>query len=532
MHPIEWLTAQPLWNRALQGGPAAPGADRFRRPALLRLADDDFMETVRKRLEAAPPDLASLVARPETWREPAAGWLDPGDPQPARPLKLYQPAHGRFYLVAASLVCRTPGFPDRKIDAGAGETAAFVLRRLVPATPGGTVDPAVPPRFREHGWVPGQGWRPAPEADVLAGEERLPLFPMSFPPRADRKRRVLFGLVPAASRETFAAGPDLSPVATEPGDPRHHELDERVAKALRELVDLPAAAGTAIAATASLFILLDLAELLQVHARTVWNALPSSTPPPAGPRRDLWTRLRTDPVGGSTRWATALREVDGRRAEILESGAVLGRPEHDLRNGSFAGLSLGSLATVDAAVSALSQAVRNAFDSAQPPAPDPATVPAVPKLDPSAGALHVVRCVYERPVCAGIHPPAVSAPSQAFQLAPFFDPDAPARPIRIQMPVDTSIKGLRKFPRAVSFLISDQLRKQMSRIEGIKLQDLDDGSVKGEGQFDLGMICSLSIPIITICALILLLVIVFVLNIVFWWIPFFRICLPLNLKAR
>ncbi len=530
MHPIEWLTAQPLWNRALEAG-----ADRFRRPALLRLAGDDFMQEVQKRLAAATPDLASLVLRPETWRDPDVGWLDAGDPKLARTPKLYQPAHGRFYLVAASLVCRTPGFPDRKIDAGAGETATFVLRRLVPATLGGTVDPADPSTYRERGWVPGQGWLPATEANILPLEERLPLFPLSFKANG-RPRRLLFGLVPAASRETFAAGPELSPVANpadDLGDSRHHELDQRVGQALRELADLPGAAGAAIARTASLFILLDLAEFLRTNDLTVWNALaPGAPAPPVGAKRDLWTRLRTDSVGGGTTWATALREVDGRRAEILDAGEVAGRPVYDLRSGAFEGHNLNTPASTAAAVTALMQRVTAAFDAAQIPPPPPSEVPAVPKLDPSAGALYMVRCVYERPVCAGVHPPAVSAPSQAFQLSPFFDPDAPARPIRIQMPVDTSVKGLRKFPRAVSFLISDQLRRQMSRIEGIKLQDLDDGNVGGEGGFNLGMICSLSIPIITICALILLMIIVFVLNIVFWWIPFFRICLPLNLKAR
>ncbi len=527
MHPIEWLTAQPLWNRALQGGVSAPVADRFRRPALLRLAGDDFMEQVQARLATAAPDLAGLVAHPETWRDPGAGWLEPGDPLLARTLKLYQPVHGRFYLVTASLVCRTPGFPDRKIDAGAGETTTFVLRRLVPAVADGTVNPNVPSTFREHGWVPGQGWRPVQDASVptvLPGEERLPLFPLSFKANG-HPRRLLFGLVPAASRETFAAGPELSPIADpgdDLGDPRHHELDERVIGALRELADIPlTASGTDLARTTSLFILLDLAEYLRTHASTVWNALPFNTSSLTGPRRDLWTRLRTDSVGGST-WSEALREVDDRRAEILESGADPSLPMYDLRNAVFQPAPIAD---------ALKAAVIAAFDSAQIPDPPAAAVPAVPKLDPSAGALYVVRCVYERPVCAGIHPPAVSAPSQAFQLATFFDPDAPARQIRIQMPVDTSIKGLRKFPRAVSFLISDQLRRQMSRIQGIKLEDLDNGDVGDEGGFSLGMICSLSIPIITICALILLLIIVFVLNIVFWWIPFFRICLPLKLKA-
>jgi hypothetical protein len=40
------------------------------------------------------------------------------------------------------------------------------------------------------------------------------------------------------------------------------------------------------------------------------------------------------------------------------------------------------------------------------------------------------------------------------------------------------------------------------------------------------------LPIITICALILLIMIVFLLNIVFFWAPFFRVCLPVPLRSR
>ena len=40
------------------------------------------------------------------------------------------------------------------------------------------------------------------------------------------------------------------------------------------------------------------------------------------------------------------------------------------------------------------------------------------------------------------------------------------------------------------------------------------------------MICSLSIPIITICALILLMIIVSLLDIIFRWLPFFSDLLP------
>jgi hypothetical protein len=45
--------------------------------------------------------------------------------------------------------------------------------------------------------------------------------------------------------------------------------------------------------------------------------------------------------------------------------------------------------------------------------------------------------------------------------------------------------------------------------------------------------CSLSIPIITICALLLLMIIVSVLDFFFRWIPYFIVCFPLpGFKGR
>jgi len=145
----------------------------------------------------------------------------------------------------------------------------------------------------------------------------------------------------------------------------------------------------------------------------------------------------------------------------------------------------------------------------------------------TAEAFYVIRCVYEQPRCGKLDVPIVSQASRPFQLASFFDPDAPVRQVRIQMPVDTSVEGLRKFPKAVSILLSKQLRQQMERVQNASLKNIDEGKV-GEGRhFDLGMICSLSIPIITISAMMLLMIIVKLLNIVFWWLPFFKRCLPI-----
>jgi hypothetical protein len=129
-------------------------------------------------------------------------------------------------------------------------------------------------------------------------------------------------------------------------------------------------------------------------------------------------------------------------------------------------------------------------------------------------------------------------------LAGFFDPEAPARPIRIALPIDTSPAGLRKFDKNTAFMISDQLCGQMQRLKGITFGDLvlsvlpwpfhkdlsvgapEIGPCKDRG-LELGMICTLSIPIITICALVLLFVIVLLLDLIFHWIPFFIMCFPL-----
>src|SRR5690606_10190015 len=161
----------------------------------------------------------------------------------------------------------------------------------------------------------------------------------------------------------------------------------------------------------------------------------------------------------------------------------------------------------------------------------------------------VIRCVFERPNCPpGVRPAVVSQPTEPFRLAAYFDPDAPMRPIRIPMPVDTSPAGLRKHARNTMFVLSDMLACQVKKARSITFgdlvlsvlpwpfhKDLPDVTPEGceSGAFDMGMLCTLSIPIITICALILLIIIVLLLDIIFKWVPYLIFCLPLpGLKAK
>ena len=160
----------------------------------------------------------------------------------------------------------------------------------------------------------------------------------------------------------------------------------------------------------------------------------------------------------------------------------------------------------------------------------------------------VVRLVHVNRDCGPLHPPNLSAPTQRFQLASFFDPDAPARPIRISLPRDTTPAGLRRHSRGTAFVISDILCGQIQRAKGLGLVDLvrsvlpwplhkdlevGAGGKCSNGGIDIGMICSLSIPIITICALILLIIMVSLLDFVFRWLPYFVICFPVpKLKGK
>lgn len=185
--------------------------------------------------------------------------------------------------------------------------------------------------------------------------------------------------------------------------------------------------------------------------------------------------------------------------------------------------------------------------------PEPADPDSI--VDPSAAlsqrdAWFVIRCVYERPHCGPLYPALLSDPTRVFTMAPFFDPDAPSRPVRIPMPLDISPAGLRKYQKNTAFVISDMLCGKIKKIRKITFGDLvlsvlpwpfhkdlpnpgDTGPCKGSGGLDFGMICSLSIPIVTLCALILLMIMVALFDLFFRWIPFLFLCLPIpGLKGK
>ena len=165
-----------------------------------------------------------------------------------------------------------------------------------------------------------------------------------------------------------------------------------------------------------------------------------------------------------------------------------------------------------------------------------------PLLDKKA-ARFVIRFVFEKPHCGNLFPSLVSLPTCPLEMAPFFDPDAPARPVRIRMPLDISPAGLRKYKKNAMILFSDLMCGKIKKTKKMTLADLvlsvlpwpfhkdlpdiGTGPCRRSDGETMGMFCSLSIPIVTLCALVLLTIMVNLFNIFFKWIPWFFMCFPL-----
>ena len=703
-HPIHWTAPSPFWPELSKPG---NGENRvqFGAPAILRFASDDFMQDFLNVLATDPRKLGEFRAVRETWRGKLSSPTIPtpkklfalemqrlggrlrrapdtggkatvsSDAQSLPFLKLYQPAHMRYYLITACLTCRIVGMPDRKVDVGKQERVSFVMRRLIkpePAPPG--KDLTRPENWDEYAWVKtpvGYAWQSVQNEKqtrndiVLETEERLPLFPA--PCREDdlRNRRLLTGLIPVGKREAYlgaqkaAASSSPTPEAaaalakTTRITARKILLRKQVIEPWKALIKQMASGGTANATIVnndgssgtfssnrsrdsvrsareqaqliSWLILSDFAEFLSQHIPELWQSVLAGTRPASGfPNMGKaygvldsasWpsgqgTALSNeypDPLNSDNLQSLGYPPLPASlRLALFQFGSGAGGLKADLRNsldqmdqpysrktsdsrtgwptflfpladpqfgalkftppdlGTLLGtldpttnepdeLSIDLIPTPDDALEQLDKftvllvrALGESTGTTSAPQPEIPTA-AIPPADPST-AIFRIRCVYERPACGPLHDDVVSDPTEPFELAGFFDPDAPARPIRIGLPIDTTPAGLRKFDKNTAFIMSDVLCGQVQRMKSLGFidlvlsvlpwplhKDLSVGDMKpcGSPSANFGMVCSLSIPIITICALILLMIIVALLDFVFRWLPFFIICFPIpGLKAK
>jgi hypothetical protein len=711
-HPIIWTAPEPLWAEAVDRGMAT--RTPLTAPAILRFANDDFMSEFTNVLASDPRRLGEYRVVRETWRgvlksapatTPTKLFTQPlqrlgaarqrsngsapigqgRKPQPNAdaidtPLKLYQPAHQRYYLITSCLVCQQFGLPDRKVDAGKQEKIGFVMRRLLAPATGTELDPE---KWSEHAWVDKNGvriWRPVPAESaesLIEGEEVLPLFAVNHAQDDQRQRRMFAGLIPVGKREAFlgaSGGPANSSGGVTSQSARKALLRTEIIEPWKQLLGRAARKRLELAGveaekqrpvlkvereqiqTSSWLILLDLADFLENQLTNVWSVIRGEGTESAleDKEKRVLTALRHAVLGGQLKARLklksdasgaviygnqsfpaslfdALREFtkplvgkdakapapgttrvkDSAAAKLLESATApydrdapdptswpdflfpladaslplgvsaeansmqaplppdsalpaMGSDDPELVEESFLDSAPGQGKTLPQGPSQPDQLVdyqdaRLRVDKlavlilralpAEAHGPEPAIPTAARQPADAFTGWFVIRCVYSRPACGPLHDDVLSPRTEKFQLAGFFDPDAPARPIRIGLPVDTTPAGLRKFDKNAALVISDTLCGQIARVKEMSLGDLvlsvlpfplhkdlnvpDKGPCSKGPNLNFGMICSISIPIITLCALILLMIMVSLLDIIFRWVPYFIVCFPVpGFKAK
>ena len=499
----------------LKGAALAGGRRGVRLPpTILRLDRPDFVPHLLSELQSAQGR-----ARLETAVQDR--------PDPQIPVKLEQPVHRAFNLVLADALCLVPGEP--RVDPGKIESAGLVIRREGAAG--------------LEGWLKRDGralgWQPLPGGVGDADS--------SYDPDPERRRARKLGAN---------------------------------ARLLRRLDSLPGEADMLAEDTAPLFKAPP--EVAKAIGRTLlYGFLPVSSierqdtdpPPPPFSESDVATRvpalLRADraaadvpPVGTNVSQAQvrpeALPETGGVRALVdglnymaQEAGAFTGEPYTAslavvLRAVPLSGADQDNLFDLLArAYAVLIERRENAGASvvAMPdawPKLSEATfeqlveavhgamvarwqrlAPAAARFD-QADARYQVRCFIRVDPGDGCPPRIVwSPPSPAFTIKPWYESgDAP--PIQIELPALTP-ERMRDLKPNVAFKVPLEIQQFMDKIN---LQGLLDGEAKKKAGIKFGMICGFSIPLITICAFIVLQIFLVLLHIVFFWLPFIRICIP------
>ena len=107
--------------------------------------------------------------------------------------------------------------------------------------------------------------------------------------------------------------------------------------------------------------------------------------------------------------------------------------------------------------------------------------------------------------------------SDPFEIAPWYETGGTiGPPVPLPKPTTAFLKAAKP---NVSFVVPDSL---MNAMDASSLKSQSAG-----GGLDITWICGFNIPIITICAFFVLNIFLTLLNIVFFWLPFVKICIPI-----
>jgi len=514
-------------------------------PLLVKRSDEDFVDGVLRDLR--DPALTALLA------------TRANDHDDRRTLRLFQPVHRVYHLALVEAGCAVPGMP--RIDPDKIESAGMVIRRSASSLGAGA--------FGE-GWMVGPrgpvGWRKFPSlestrldpdparrrlpdqgnaainqklAEVIHregvySEEVVTLYPAPADVCAAAGRTVLFGLVPTTSAETGDAPPleqpyDDTDIANQ--IPRFFKAGKAVSidriaarsytyesaeattrssghefsDASSPPLDEPSDSDTTAVRTAKqMHGFLGMLKVLAIQLDAFGSV------PDARKLREALSAITLELPGGTTQTADVYLE---RAAEALV-----------MSQGTGASVALPTKwpeikpRAADAIRSAFGKILQARFA---------AFTPRATRFDDPNARFTVTAFARVRRD-DGCEPELVwSAPSEPYAIAPWFD-NSSTPPVLVRLP-PLDRKNIRKLKPNVAFAVPRNLFNLLSCNSP---KDLADGKGKDCGSFGIDWICGFNIPIITLCAFIVLNIFLSLFNIIFFWLPFIKICFPLPAKLK
>ncbi|HYJ86487.1 MAG TPA: hypothetical protein VEW46_10550 [Pyrinomonadaceae bacterium] len=499
------------------------------RPTILQRTDQEFIAAILDELSGAG-GLQKAVASVATPNAENAV------------LKLFQPVHRTFYVAMVEVACDTIGTP--RLDPTKIESAGLVVRRVAPG--GGASG-----QQRLEAWVQSgkklRGWEafnlpeeqkmdPDPSLrrpELMSGNDEMdrrlsiwkqssfpftesvaPLF--TAPPEICRnvKRTILYGVVPVTSSEVNEPGsPTAQPAGWSPSD------IEKIRQHLPFYLQKPQSGASPVVPAANSTI-------------TFANARDSGLENFVLSLRQL--QVEFDAFGLSTEGRALLQELNRLNVDVDNAGTNVRRPFGDFLK--------------DACEILVEAATRSLVMPKHWPVIDQGQEQrilnlVVARLNSVLGSLMKSEGRFDEP--AGQYrarafvrvsrsdgcPPKIwwSEYSQPFTIAPWYDSNG-MPPVKVQLPDPFNkdfLKNLKSKPN-VAFAIPEGLFNLLR-------DNTPEAFLKGEGRpggggFGLDWICGFNIPIITLCAFIVLNIFLSLLNIIFWWIPLIKICIPFPKK--
>lgn len=438
-----------------------------------------------------------------------------------------QHIHRKAILVVVDAACLTPGFP--RLDTAKVAAAAMVIRREVAANaaaPEGVEIWAADDAGNPLGWIGAPEGASAPlahfEPDARLRRERLvganrPLslraritgddagvseiahVMHAIPPdiAAKIRRTLYFGMLPTTS------GP-VAPGSPPPPPFRQDDVRTRVPNLLRH-----ARSGDALPPT-GVFVSRDDARnptdagLRALRSTLTWLGQETGMFTGDAYAEGLRAALGGIPISGADHgnlrdWFDAAQAIVIERRDAAPNGIATPSSWPTISEAQFAQIAGAAFAAMSARWSSLA--------------------PSVTRFGAIGDRYHV-RCFLRVDDHAGCPPRLLWSPlSQSYTIRPWYESGG-APPQQIELPSLTNLSAMKP---DVAIKVPPDIQQFMDRLN---LENLMDGKAEKSLNLSFGMICGFSLPIITLCAFIVLQIFLQLLNIVFFWLAFIRICIP------